>query len=253
MSKRVIITGAGSGIGRAIAECFHDEGAQVVICDVSEKAMFDVTRAHDGINGIVADVGEYDQVKYFIDSAVSLMGGVDVLVNNAGIGGPRALVEDIQEDDWAHTLQVNLTGMYYCIKEVVPEMKAQRHGSIINISTGSTRTGLPHRMPYVVSKAAVNELTHTLAREVGPFNIRCNAILPGAVQGARGDRIIAGVAADKGISQQEAKEECLRYISMRTDISPTEIGEMACFLASNRARHVTGQLIGVCGNVEWEE
>lgn len=181
------------------------------------------------------------------------MGGVDVLINNAGIGGPRALIEDIAYDDWDMTVRINLNGMFYCIKNVVPLMKAQASGCVINISTGSTRTGLPSRSPYVASKEGVNGLTHTLAREVGPFNIRCNAILPGAVQGPRGDWVMAGVAKDKGISVEEARAECLKYISMRTDVAATEIGDMACFLASDKARHVSGQFIGVCGNMEWEE
>ncbi len=253
MSKRVLITAGAAGIGLAIAKCFQAQGDQVFICDISQTALDEAVQENPNIKGIVANVGDAAEVAGFVEAAVREMGGVDVLVNNAGIGGPRALVEDVSYTDWEETIRVNLSGMFYCIKNVVPLMKAQRSGCIINISTGSTRTGLPSRMPYVVSKAGVNGLTHTLAREVGPFNIRCNAILPGAVQGARGDRVIAGVAADKGMSLEEAKAECLQYVSMRTDIDPSEIGEFACFLASDNARHVTGQFVGVCGNVEWEE
>ena len=253
MSNRVVITAGGSGIGRAIAECFQAQGDQVFICDISEEAVADVTGSNENIHGVVANVGEPKKVESFIKAAVDHMGGVDILVNNAGIGGPRALVEDIDYDEWDMTIQVNLSGMFYCIKQVVPLMKAQRSGCIINISTGSTRTGLPSRLAYVASKEGVNGITYTVAREVGPFNIRCNAILPGAVQGQRGDLIVAGVAKDKGISVEEARMEGLKYVSMRTDVAPTEIGDMACFLASDGAKHVTGQFIGVCGNMEWEE
>lgn len=253
MSKRVIITAGGSGIGLAIAKCFQAQGDQVFICDISEEAVRNVIKTNKNIGGVVANVGEPLEVEAFIKAAVEKMGGVDVLVNNAGMGGPRALVEDIDYDDWDLTIRVNLSGMFYCIKQVVPLMKSQRSGSIINISTASTRTGLPSRLPYVASKEGVNGITYTMARELGPFNIRCNAILPGAVQGARGDGITAGVAADKGISVEQARAESLQYISMRTDINPTEIGDMICFLASDGAKHVTGQFIGVCGNMEWEE
>jgi len=252
-SQRVIVTAGGSGIGRAIAECFHEQGAQVFICDISAEAIADVTSDNENIHGKVADVSEPKEVEAFIKAAVDHMDGVDVLVNNAGIGGPRALVEDTDYDEWDMTMRVNLSGMFYCIKNVVPQMKAQGSGCIINISTGSTRTGLPNRLAYVASKEGVNGITHTIAREVGPFNIRCNAILPGAVKGPRGDHIFAGVANSKGISVDEAKSECLKYVSMRTDVAPTEIGDMAVFLASDKAKHVSGQFIGVCGNVEWEE
>jgi len=253
MSKRVIITAAGSGIGRAIAECFQAQGDHVFICDILNTAVTETIAANHNIDGVVADVGRPEEMEYFIKTAVKKMGGVDVLINNAGIGGPRALVEDITYEEWDATIRINLSGMFYCIKQVTPLMKAQRNGCIINISTGSTRTGLPNRLPYVVSKEGVNGMTRTLARELGPFNIRCNAILPGTVQGKRGDKIIADVAQDKGISPQQAKADSLRYISLRTDIAPSEIGDMACFLASEKAKHVSGQLIGVCGNMEWEE
>ncbi len=253
MGNRVIVTAGGSGIGRAIAERFHLQGAEVFICDISEQAVVDVCQANQNIGGAVANVGEPLEVEAFVAAAVDKMGGVDVLVNNAGIGGPRGLAEDIDYDDWDVTIRVNLSGMFYCAKQVIPLMKAQRSGCIINISTGSTRTGLPSRLPYVASKEGVNGLTYTLARELGPFNIRCNAILPGAVQGARGDKVVAGVADDKGISVEQARAEGLKYISMRTDVAPTEIGDMACFLASDLAKHVSGQFIGVCGNMEWEE
>lgn len=252
MSKRVVITAGGSGIGHAIAKCFQAQGDQVFICDISEEAIADVTGSNPHIQGVVADVGDPKDVEAFIKTAVEKMGGVDVLVNNAGIGGPRAPVEDIEYDDWDVTIRVNLSGMFYCIKQVAPLMIAQREGSIINISTASTRTGLPYRLPYVASKEGVNGITRTVARELGPHNVRCNAILPGTVEGARGDRIIAGVAADRGISLKEAKAENLRYISMRSGVDPAEIGDMACFLASDKARHVSGQFIGVCGNMEWE-
>lgn len=253
MSKRVVVSAGGAGIGLAIAKCFQAVGDQVFICDISAEAIADVNRANNSIHGVVADVSKPDEVEHFFRSAVEAMGGVDVLVNNAGIAGPQSPVEHIDYHDWDITIRVNLSGMFYCIKQVVPIMKAQHSGCIINISTGSTRTSLPERLPYVASKEGVNGITGALARELGPFNIRCNSILPGAVKGPRGDRVITAVAKRKGIPVEEAREKSLRYISMRTEVAPSEIGDMACFLASDAARHVTGQFIGVCGNVEWEE
>ena len=251
--KRVIVTAGGSGIGRAIVDRFVAAGAHVHTCDVQQEFLDDAIASNDRVSGSLADVGEPKDVENMVAAAVEAMGGVDVLVNNAGIGGPRAALEDISYADWDRTIGVNLNGMFYCIKQVVPLMKAQGSGCIINISTGSTRTGLPGRLPYVASKEGVNGITGTLARELGPFNIRCNSILPGAVEGPRGERVLAAVAEKKGVSVEEAKAESLRYISMRTTVAPSEIGDTACFLASDAARHVSGQFIGVCGNLEWEE
>ena len=191
-------------------------------------------------------------VERLVADATGWMGGVDVLVNNAGIGGPRAALEDISYEDWDRTITVNLNGMFYCIKNVAPLMKAQNSGCIVNISTASAKVALPLRSPYVASKVAVLGLTHTVAREYGPFGIRCNAILPGLIDNARGRNILANHAKEKGVSFEEAERDFLEFISLRTWIDPTEVGDLAVFLASPAGRHITGQDIGMDGNVEWE-
>jgi NAD(P)-dependent dehydrogenase (short-subunit alcohol dehydrogenase family) len=175
-----------------------------------------------------------------------------VLVNNAGIGGPRAAIEDIDDDGWDRTIAVNLTGMFYCIREAARVMKPQKSGCIINISTGSVRTGLPMRLPYVASKQGVMGMTHNVARELGPFNIRCNAILPGLIDNARGRSLVARAAQEAGKSFEEAEAEMLKYISLRCWIDPLEIADTALFFASHAGRHISGQFLGVCGNIEWE-
>ncbi len=180
------------------------------------------------------------------------MGGIDVLVNNAGIGGPRAAIEDISYQDWDRTISVNLNGMFYCIKNVAPLMKAQKRGCIVNISTASAKVALPMRSPYVASKVGVLGLTHTVAREYGPFGIRCNSILPGLIDNERGRSILANHAKEKGVSFEEAEQDFLEFISLRTWIDPAEVGDLAVFLASPAGRHITGQNIGMDGNVEWE-
>jgi NAD(P)-dependent dehydrogenase (short-subunit alcohol dehydrogenase family) len=180
------------------------------------------------------------------------MGGIDVLVNNAGIGGPRAALEDIAYEDWDRTIAVNLSGMFYCIRNVAPLMKAQRSGCIVNIATASAKVALPLRAPYVASKVGVLGLTHTVAREYGPFGIRCNAILPGLIDNERGRRIVAGQAAERGIPVEQREAEFLEFVSLRCWIDPAEVGDLAVFLASPAGRHITGQQIGMDGNVEWE-
>ena len=250
--QRVVITAGASGIGLAIAERYLANGARVMVCDVQQDAIDQACITYPVLTGCVADVGIPAQVEQFIDKAQAELGGIDVLVNNAGIGGPKATVEDIDYQAWDDCLRINLSGMFYCAKGVVPGMKAQGHGSIINISTASTKTGLPHRLPYVASKAGVLGLTHNLARELGPFNIRCNVILPGKIDNPRGDALTQRYADEHNMSFTDAEDLRLQYISMRSKVKPSEIGDMAVFLASDRAKHITAQEIAVDGNSEWE-
>ena len=201
----------------------------------------------------VADIALPDAVRYLFDQVQSAFGGVDLLVNNAGIAGPTAAAEDVSDADWERTLGVNLTGQFLCARAVIPLMKRAGSGLIINISSSSAKTGLPLRLPYVVSKAGVLSLTSNLARELGPFNIRVNAILPGAIRGERLERVIAAKSSALGISPAEYRQNMFRYISLRSMVEPDDIAEMIKFLASPAGLRISGQLIGVDGNVEWEE
>lgn len=250
--QRVLVTAGGSGIGRAVAERFLGSGAKVHICDVAPEILDNAIAANPGLTGSLADVGKPAEVEALVAEATERMGGIDVLVNNAGIGGPRAAIEDISYEDWDRTISVNLNGMFYCIKNVAPQMKARKSGCIVNISTASAKVALPMRSPYVASKVGVLGLTHTVAREYGPFGIRCNAILPGLIDNERGRQIVAGQAAERGISVEEREAEFLEFVSLRCWIDPAEVGDLAVFLASRSGRHITGQQIGMDGNVEWE-
>lgn len=249
----VVVTAGASGIGLATAQKFLAAGKQVFICDLSREALDKALSENPGLQGEVADVGSPRQIEHFFASAMNIMGGIDVLVNNAGIGGPRAAIEDIDYPDWDDCIRINLNGMFYCIKQVVPVMKEQKRGCIINICTSSARTGLPYRLPYVASKAGVLGLNHNVARELGEHNIRCNAILPGLMDNARGRRLVSDFSKRHRLSNDDAEQEFLRYISLRTWIKPSEIGDMAIFLASDAACHITAQEIAVDGNCEWEQ
>ena len=251
--QTVVVTGAGRGIGRAIAERFLRGDARVHVGEVDSAVLADVLEANPGLRGSVADVGSPDQVERLFREACEWLGHVDVLVNNVGIAGPRAPIEEIEYEDWDQSMRINLSGMFYCIKQVLPAMKRRRHGVIVNISTGSVLTVPQQRLPYNVSKTGVEGLTRSVAREVGPFNIRCNAIRPGMVNTERMRGIVATIAAEKGITDEEVEADFIRYFSMRSQIQPREIADMVFFLASDEARHVSGQIIGVDGFVEWEE
>jgi len=247
--RNALVTAGGSGIGRAICERLIAADYRVFACDVSADALDQCA----DVTGILCDVSDRSQVAAMFDRVKAEAGGLHVLVNNAGIGGPRAPLDTIEHDAWDKTVAVNLNGMFYCMREATAMMKMSMSGVIVNISTSSVLTGLPLRAPYVASKAGVLGLTRNAARELGAYNIRCNAILPGLIDNPRGRSLVQKVADDRGQSFAEAEAEYLRYVSLRCWIDPGEIGDLAVFLASDAARHITGQSIAVDGNVEWEE
>ena len=252
-SPRVLVTAAGGGAGRVIAARFAQAGARVVACDIDGAGLWSLEAEVAGIKGIEADVGDETAVGTVFDHVDAALGGLDVLVNNAGIAGPTAAAEDVSLADWNESLRVNLTSHFLYARAAIPAMKAQGSGLIVNISSGSAKVGLPMRLPYVVTKGAVLSMTTNLARELGPFGIRVNAILPGAIRGPRIERIIKAKAEALGVEPREHEKNMLRYISMRTMVEPDDIAAMIQFLASPAGSRVSGQLIGVDGNIEWEE
>lgn len=252
MKERVLVTGGADSVGRVIAEHFRARGALVHICDVRADALAETLRANPGMTGTVANVGKPDDVARVVREAERQFGDISVLVNNVGIAGPRAVIEDISDEAWRETLDVNVGAMFQFMKRVVPAMKRHRHGAIINFSTGSTRTRLPMRTPYVVSKAAVESLTLNAARELGPFNVRCNAILPGMIDNDRMRRIVANIAQESGRAADEVESDYLKYISLRSKVHPEDLAQTVLFLASDAAAKITGELLAVSGNVEWE-
>ncbi|WP_198968676.1 SDR family oxidoreductase [Xylophilus sp. ASV27] len=253
MAENVLVTGGADSVGRVIAEAFLARGDKVHICDVQGEALAQTLAANPAMRGTLANVGNRADVAAVFEAARAWMGDVTVLVNNVGVGGPRARIEDIDIAQWQSTLDINVSGMLHCMQQAIPAMKARRHGVIVNFSTGSTRTRLPMRTAYVVSKYAVEGLTLNAARELGPHNIRCNAILPGAINNARMRKIVSDRADALGKPLAEVTQDFLQYISMRTMVEPEEIADMVLFLASNGAQKVTGELVSVSGNVEWED
>lgn len=204
------------------------------------------------MRGTVADIGRDDDVERLFREALDWMDHVDVLVNCVGIAGPRAPVEDIPPDGWNEVLNVNITGFFRCIKLAVPGMKERRHGSIVNFSSCSSHLAPPLRAAYVTSKAAVEGLTRCLARELGPYDVRCNAILPGAIDNERFQTIVERNAAARRMPAAEYRGELLRYVSLRRAIDMDEFADLVLFLCSPTGRGITGQLIRLDGNVEWE-
>lgn len=252
-SRGVLVTGGASSVGRVVAEKYLAQGARVHVCDVSEAAVADVLAANAGLSATVASVGNEADVARVVDDAISAVGQVDVLVNCVGIAGPRGLIEELDTAAWNQTMEVNLNGMFYTMRALIPGMKARKQGAIVNFSSASTRSRLPSRTAYVVSKFAVEGLTLNAARELGPFNVRCNAILPGAIDNQRLRDVLGRIADERGTTVEEVESQALRFNSMRTKIAPAELADAVLFLCSEQAPHITGQLFEVSGGHEWEE
>lgn len=248
MTRHVVVTAGAAGIGLGIARLFAERGDRVTICDVDPAALERAAAELPGVAALRADVADHAAARRLVADA----GAVDVLVNNAGIAGPVGDIDATDPGDWARCFEVNVHGAFNMIAAVVPAMRAARTGAIVNISTASTQTGIPRRSAYVASKWALEGLTRNLARELGPAGIRVNAIRPGFMDTERMRGIMARIAGETGRSVADVEAEALGFISMRSKIQPAEIAEMAWFLASDAGRHITGQIVGVDGNAEWE-
>ncbi|MCG3188608.1 MAG: D-beta-hydroxybutyrate dehydrogenase [Burkholderiaceae bacterium] len=236
------------GIGRSIARAFEAAGAVVYVCDVDSSALLALQHEAPGIASCRADVSSPADVAALFDRALQHLGGLDVLVNNAGIAGPTVRIEDLSIEDWNRTIAVDLSGMFYCTRLAVPHLKSAGGGSIVNISSIAGRLGYPLRSHYSAAKWGVIGFTKSLAIELGSSSIRVNAILPGVVEGQRVERVVADRAAAKGIAFEEAMSQFVAPISLRRMVSPTEVADMAVFLATNAGRSISGQAISVCGD-----
>ncbi len=250
MPQRVMITAGGSGIGLAIAKAFAASGARVHVCDVDKHALSEAARDVPQIATTNLDVSDEGAVDRWFDDALGDFGGLDVLVNNAGTKGPTGYVEDLKLEDWRSCLSVCLDAQFLCARRAAPVMKGQRSGSIINLSSVAGLYGYGLRTPYAAAKWAVIGFTKSLAIELGPFDVRVNAICPGTVEGPRNDRVIAAEAASRGISQEAVQKEYTQSQSIKRLVKPGEIADMCLFLASPAAKMVTGQAIAVDGHVE---
>ncbi len=249
-SGAVLISGGASGIGRSIAESFLAAGASVHICDVSGENLSDFLAANSGASATQADVSIAEQVDQVFSDLESKYDGLNVLVNNAGIAGPTAAVEDIAVDEWDKCIAVDLSGAFYMTRRAVPLLKQHGASSIVNIASSAGIFGCPLRSPYVASKWAMIGLTKTWAMELGPHNIRVNAICPGSVAGERVDRVIERDAAERGVSTQEIRDVYQRQSSLRTFIGADDVAGLAMFLTSDLAAKISGQAIGVDGHTE---
>jgi NAD(P)-dependent dehydrogenase (short-subunit alcohol dehydrogenase family) len=249
MPKRVLVTAGGSGIGLAIAQAFAEAGDRVHVCDI-ERSCLEALSGSSGIGTTVADVSDPDQVTALFDDVQSGLGGLDVLVNNAGTSGPTGPIESLSFDDWRRTIAVNLHSQFLCIRLAVPLLKTAGGGSIVNISSTAGLHGYPLRAPYSSAKWGVIGLTKTLAMELGPHDIRVNAICPGSVGGERMDRVVAAEARTRNVGEALVREGFLRQTSMRTFVDAADVAALALFLCSDAGAKISGQALAVDGHTE---
>ena len=199
--------------------CLIARGAQVHICDVSDAFLADFRAAHPKAGVTQADVASDADVARLFDDVKASLGGLDALINNAGIAGPTGGVEEITPEDWRRTIDICLTGQFLCAHFAVPMLKAAGGGSIVNLSSAAGRFGYAFRTPYSAAKFGVIGLTQSLAKELGPANIRVNAILPGIVEGPRMTGVIDARAKQTGVSYEAMERTYLERVSMRRMVS----------------------------------
>jgi NAD(P)-dependent dehydrogenase (short-subunit alcohol dehydrogenase family) len=247
---RVVISAGASGIGRAIADMLIGHGAKVHVCDVSDEFLADFRKAHPDHGATKADVSKEAEVDAFFAAAKASLGGLDALVNNAGIAGPTGGVDEIRPEDWRRTIDIDLTGQFLCARLAVPMLKAAGGGAIINMSSAAGKHGYAFRTPYSAAKFGIIGFTQSLAKELGPSNIRVNAILPGIVEGPRMFKVIEDRARQVGVSYQEMEKEYLSRVSLRRMVTPHDVAATALFLLSPMGENISGQSLSVDGNVE---
>jgi len=243
-----IVTGGGRGIGQQIALRLAQEGAHIVIASRKPAEMI-LEKYGKRIKVIPTDITQEEQVVHMVKSTLEIDNRIDILVNNSGIAGPTKNVEDISLEEWEETMAVNLRGMFLCCKHVVPVMKKQNRGNIVNIASITGKRPLTQRSPYGTTKMGMIGFTRTLAVELGTWNIRANAVCPGAVVGSRQKEVYEGVAKHSGKTWDQFIAMKAELSPLKTLVDPKYIATVVAFLCSEDAAMMTGQDINVSAGV----
>ena len=223
--RRVLVTAGAAGIGLAIVERLLAHGARVFVCDVADGVLDAFAKAHPQAGAIKADVSNEADVDRMFAAIRANLGGLDALINNAGIAGPTGAVEDIDPAEWRRCIDIDLTGQFLCARRAVPMLKATGGGSIINMSSAAGRHGYAYRTPYSSAKF-------------------------GIIEGPRMERVIRDRAAQLDVPYDVMEKSYLERVSLRRMTSPYDVAAMIAFLVSDAGINISGQSIGVDGNVE---
>jgi 3-oxoacyl-[acyl-carrier protein] reductase len=245
--KVAIVTGASTGLGPIMAQMLADEGARLVLAarrlELVEQAAAEIGEAAVAIRADVTDEGD---VAAMVDLAMQRFGQVDVLMNNAAVPGTDKFVWEQTLDNWNATIAVDVTGAMLCTREVLNRsMLERRAGTIVNFSSGAGWNGLPRKSHYSTAKAALRTLTKVVALEAGPYDIRCNCVVPGSID----TELLRGyhkrVAGEEGIAVEDVRARAMGRTPLKTISTPEDVANLALFLASDEARTITGQSISV--------
>jgi NAD(P)-dependent dehydrogenase (short-subunit alcohol dehydrogenase family) len=245
MSQRVLVTAGATGIGREFVRAFAANGAKVFVSDIDSKALDALAREVNGLVTGTCDNSKRSDIEAMVPAAAEALGGLDVLINNAGIAGPTTPVEKTDPDEWETVINVNLTGTFNVTRLAIPHLKKSSAASIIIMSSAAGRFGFPNRSSYAASKWGLIGLTKTLSRELGEFDIRVNAILPGPVAGDRIERVIEARAKLSGRSRDEEAACAMSLLSLQRFVDPKHIAALAVFLASDSGKSISGQMLPI--------
>lgn len=250
MAQKVLVTAGASGIGLEMIKAFTASGAKVFTCDINEHALQKLEQEVPGIKFVKCDVSKLKEVEAMVNVAAETLGGLDVLVNNVGIAGPTAPVEETDPAEWEQVMQVDLNGTFYVTRSAIPHLKKSSAGVIINMSSIAGRFGYANRSPYATAKWGIIGFTKTLSIELGQWRIRVNAILPGPVEGPRIDQVFEGRARINGTTVEKEREHAMSIQSIHSLVDPRDIAALALFLASDNAKMISGQMFPIDGDAQ---
>ena len=245
MAQRVLVTAGASGIGKEIAKAFAEIGAKVCVCDINAAALDMAAKGIPDLKTIVCDVSKRDDVERMVAASVDALGGLDVLVNNAGIAGPTASVEDADPDQWEAVMTVDVIGTFHVTRHCIPHLKKSSAGSIVVMSSVGGRFGYPNRSAYCTAKMGLIGFAKTLSRELGEYNIRVNAIAPGAVAGERIERVLQGRASAEHKTLEEERAAAMSIQSLKRFVDPKDIAALILFLTSDAGKSISGQVLPI--------
>ena len=248
MARKVFISAGGSGIGRCIAEAFLKQGDEVFVCDINQQSLQQFKQDYPQLQIAYCDLGQMHAIQPMFETAMQALGGLDILVNNTGISGPTVAADELSFEDWTQVLNLNLNSTFMMTKLAIPYLKQSDSGVIINLSSIAGRMGYPFRLAYSTSKWGIIGFTKTLSMELGAFDIRVNAVLPGAVDGERVQRVLQARADAMNISLEEVTQNALANQSLKQFVNPKHIADLCVFLASDSASSISGQILPIDGD-----